>query len=163
MVTHCSRLAGGVLAVIVLAAAAPAQTPDHPAERAAVDSVLTRLHLLASKGDWPAYFDLYRPDAVFLGTDATERWTLEAFRRYAVRTRGWTYASTERHIFIAPDGRTAWFDERLHNVGNGETRGTGVLVHEANGWKFAQYNLTFPVPNELADDLVKRIAALKGK
>ncbi len=154
-----------LLATIVLTAScAPAAAPDVSSsdlarERSAVDSVLTDLHQAASEGAWDRYFALYAPDAVFFGTDATERWNLAAFKGYATPTNGWTYVKTERNVFVDADGKAAWFDERLHNDSYGETRGTGVLVKGDSGWKVVQYNLTIPVPNALAPELVQRIAA----
>jgi hypothetical protein len=152
-----------LFALVGVAACAPASeeaAPDFGAERAAVDSVLTQLHEAASQGDWPRYFGLYAPDAVFFGTDATERWSLQQFRDYATPTRGWTYRMTERNIFLDADASTAWFDERLWNEGYGESRGTGVLVRGDSGWKVTQYNLTFPIPNDLAGEFTARIKAM---
>jgi hypothetical protein len=137
--------------------AAPVAAPDVVAERAAVDSVLTTLHQSASTADWDRYFDLYAPDAVFFGTDATERWGITEFRGYATASNGWTYTPTERHIFLDADANTAWFDERLENASYGETRGTGVLVKGDSGWKISQYNLTIPIPNDLAKAFVEQI------
>jgi hypothetical protein len=136
---------------------------DLAAERAAVDSVLTALHQSASTGDWDRYFALYATDAVFFGTDATERWNLDEFRRYATGSRGWTYDMTERHVFVDADGNAAWFDERLHHANYGESRGTGVLVRGDSGWRVVQYNLTFPIPNELANEFTRRIVELQGQ
>jgi ketosteroid isomerase-like protein len=135
---------------------------DIERERAAVDRVLSDLHRLASEGDFDAYFELLTDDAVFLGTDATERWSVEEFRSYAAPTTGWTYHTTERHVFVAADGQTAWFDERLDNERYGDTRGTGVLVKADAGWKIAQYHLTIPMPNALAGEFVERIRAAAG-
>lgn len=135
---------------------------DVEAERTAVDSVLSDFHRLASEADFDAYFALMAPDAVFIGTDATERWSVDEFRSYAEPTSGWTYDMTERHVFVAADGRTAWFDERLDNARYGDTRGTGVLVNTDAGWKIAQYHLTIPVPNALAGEFVDRIRAEAG-
>ncbi len=151
---------------LVVACAPPVETPDSPpigreAEVAAAEAVVDDLHRLAAEGDFDAYFELFTPDAVFMGTDATERWSIGEFRSYAEGSRGWTYRPTERHLFLDEDGRTAWFDERLENQAFGETRGTGVLVRTEGGWKIAQYNLTIPVPNELARDLVERIRGLQ--
>lgn len=156
----------GTLALLgaVACAPAPAAPPvDVASERAGVDSVLTALHDAAAAADWTRYFGLYAPDAIFFGTDATERWTLDEFREYASPTRGWTYRMTERNIFVDPDGNTAWFDERLWNEGYGESRGTGVLVKGDSGWKVTQYNLTFPIPNDLAGEFTARIKAMRGE
>jgi len=148
--------------LLAMAACAPAARDAEPpvdpaAERAAADSVLADLHRLASEGDFDAYFALFTPDAVFMGTDATERWSLDEFRGYASGSRGWTYHMTERNVFVDPDASTAWFDERLENARYGETRGTGVLVKTDEGWKIAQYNLTIPIPNDLAVEFADRI------
>ena len=133
--------------------------------RSDVSAVLDALHTMASEADFDGYFALYAREAVFLGTDATERWTREEFMDYT-RARfdtgtGWTYHMLERHVSIAPDGRTAWFDERLDNENLGETRGSGALVMEEGRWKIAQYNLTIPIPNEIAREVAARIRALK--
>jgi hypothetical protein len=128
---------------------------------AAVADVLDALHRAASEADFDAYFGLYASEFVFLGTDATERWDRAQFMEYArgpfSQGRGWTYTPLERHVSVSSDGSTAWFDERLENAGLGETRGSGVLVREDGAWKVAQYNLTIPIPNELAREFVARI------
>lgn len=156
------------LAVLLLAAACtpatePAPAPDLAVERVAVEGVLSEFHQLASEGNWERYFALFTPDAVFFGTDATERWSVDEFRGYAAGSSGWTYEMTERHVFVAGDGNTAWFDERLQNARYGETRGTGVLVKSDAGWKLTQYHLTIPIPNDLAAEFADRIKALKGE
>ncbi len=129
----------------------------------AVNEVLDNIHKFASEANFDGYFDLYAEDAIFLGTDATERWTISEFRGYAKpafdRGSGWTYVMTERNVFVSPDGNTAWFDERLDNEGFGECRGTGALVKIEGEWKVSQYNLTVPVPNALLRQVVGMIRA----
>jgi hypothetical protein len=151
-------------AVLSLPTTAPAQQGG-AAPVAAVESVLDDFHRAASEADGETYFALFVAEGVFLGTDATERWTVEEFRAYAKphfdRGRGWTYTPLERHVSISDDGSTAWFDERLHNDGLGETRGSGVLIRRNGAWRVAQYNLTIPVPNELAGEVVERIRELE--
>jgi len=69
--------------------------------------------------DLEGYFELFTPEAVFLGTDPGERWSVEEFRAYAEplfrQGRGWTYRPAERHVVVASGGGTAWFDELLVN------------------------------------------------
>lgn len=150
----------GLALCLAAVTSARAQTP----REAAVSAVLDSLHAHAAHARFDPYFALFTDDAVFLGTDATERWTVDQFKAYAKplfdRGRGWTYTMTERHIAFTPDGHTAWFDELLDNAALGTCRGSGVLVHTAGGWKIAQYNLTIPIPNALARDVVARIRAL---
>ncbi|WP_457652759.1 nuclear transport factor 2 family protein [Rhodocaloribacter sp.] len=157
-----TRTALLLLAFVLAWRPAAAQPSD---DERAVSAVLDALHDAASKAAFERYFGLFAEDAVFLGTDATERWSVAAFKAYAKpifdQGRGWTYTPTERHVYIARDGQTAWFDERLENANLGETRGTGVLVREGGTWKIAQYNLTIPIPNALAREVVRMIRAAK--
>lgn len=126
-----------------------------------IAAVLDELHMQAARADGEAYFALFAEGAVFIGTDASERWPLPVFRDYAMARfatgTGWTYVPKERHIDIAPAGDVAWFDEILWNEKYGTSRGTGVLVLEGGQWKIAQYHLTFPVPNDLAADVTAQI------
>ena len=40
----------------------------------------------------------------------------------------------------------------------GVCRGSGVLILLGGEWKIAQYNLSIPIPNNLANAIVKQIA-----
>jgi hypothetical protein len=128
-----------------------------------VAATLDDFHDAASNADGPRYFAHFARNAVFLGTDATERWSVAEFRAYAEpffsAGQGWTYVPTERYIRVRRNRRVAWFDERLQNAKYGEVRGSGVLVMEDGCWRIAQYNLAFPVPNDLTEDLVAAIRA----
>lgn len=127
----------------------------------AIGQVLDAFHEAASKADGDLYFSLFVEDAIFLGTDASERWTVTEFKAFAEpyfsEGRGWTYSATERHVHVAADGKTAWFDELLWNEKYGTCRGTGVLVLTDGAWRIAQYNLTFPIPNDLSAEITARI------
>ena len=48
-----------------------------------IDLLLDGLHQDAHEGNFQSYFSRYSSDAVFLGTDKTERWTIEEFKTYA--------------------------------------------------------------------------------
>lgn len=127
---------------------------------------LDDLHDAASKADEDRYFARFTSDAVFLGTDDTERWTIAEFRAYAhpyfAKGQGWTYVPVERHITILPGGDAAYFDEKLDNAKYGRCRGTGVLVRDPKtryGWSVAQYNLTVPIPNEMLEGVAAQIRA----
>ena len=64
---------------------------------------------------------------------------------------------SQRSVELAADGRTAWFDERLENESYGACRGTGVLQVRDNEWKIEHYNLSVPIPNQIAEEVVSRI------
>ncbi len=117
-----------------------------------LDALLNGLHLDAHKGNFESYFDRYSTDAVFLGTDKTERWTIEDFKAYAKPAfsdgHGWTYSVIERNW--EGDGNTRWFDEILLNEKLGYCRGTGVVELINGEWKISHYALTMLVPNSIA-------------
>ena len=156
-----SLLLAAVAALALQAAPGAGSAP----EEAAIAAVLDRLNAASTAADGPAYFALFTPDARFIGTDATERWSLPEFRAFAepvfARGRGWTYTPSARVITVAPiDCRcVAWFDEELDNAGYGRTRGSGVLRLTADGWKIEQYVLSFAVPNDKAEAVV---AVIRG-
>jgi ketosteroid isomerase-like protein len=126
-----------------------------------VAMVLDELHAAASASEFESYFDLYTTDAVFMGTDGSERWDIDEFKAYAKPRfeagKGWTYVSTDRSIYVADDSRIAWFDETLENENLGSCRGSGVLVKVGERWKIAQYNLSVPIPNALVRGVVESI------
>lgn len=143
------------LAVLLLALALNTASD----ERQSVARVLDEFHDAASKADEARYFGHVSADAVFIGTDATERWSVAAFRAYAhphfAAGRGWTYVPRDRSITV--HGDVAWFDELLDNTKYGVCRGTGVLTKDGGTWKIAQYSLSIPIPNEKALEVVKKI------
>ena len=119
------------------------------------DLLLNGLHLDAHKGNFESYFDRYSTDAVFLGTDKTERWTIEEFKAYAKPAfsdgHGWTYVVIERNW--EGNGNIRWFDEILLNEKLGHCRGTGVTELINGEWKISHYALTMLVPNSIAAEV----------
>lgn len=130
---------------------------------AAVDA----FHTAAAEADAERYFALLHQDAVFLGTDASERWTKSEFRAwieaggYFKEPPGWVYTPLRRHVTIGPSGSVAWFDEVLRNESYGDVRGSGVLLRSGGRWRIAQYNLHFAVPNEVAPEVVELIRSVE--
>ena len=136
---------------------------DEDGDEAAVGAVLDALHAAAARADADAYFPLFAPSAVFLGTDPGERWPLDEFKAYAgarfARGDGWRYEVLERHVSVR-DG-VAWFDETLRNAKLGACRSSGVLLRQGTaqagdgegsgmGWRVTQYNLQMAIPNDAA-------------
>jgi len=146
--------------VIAVLTAATVPCVFAQSQTAGVDAVLNDFHDAAAKGDFNRYFSHFTDDAVFLGTDASERWTTAEFRVYA-KSRfehgGWTYTPVKRNVFLSKDGQIAWFDEIVASKKYGNMRGTGVLVKSGTTWKVAQYNLLKPIPNGLFDKIVGMI------
>lgn len=154
-----------LLAALVLSQAGPV---DDATAKAQVAAVLDQLNAASTAADGQAYFALFTPQARFVGTDATEHWTMSGFRAFAEpyfsRGRGWSYPATERTITIAPiECRcVAWCEEKLTNESYGETRGSGVMRLTDDGWKIEQYVLSFAVPNAAADAVVEAIKVSKA-
>lgn len=132
-----------------------------------VARTLDDFHDAAAVGDGERYFAILPDDAVFLGTDATERWNGAEFRAFAMpyfaRGPAWTYVALARYVTVAPAGDIAWFDEVLDNASYGECRGTGVLVRRGGAWVVQLYDLTIPIPNDLAGAVTRRIRAFADR
>lgn len=159
-----ARAAAAILLVFGSTSTMAAKKGDPPAdEPARIAATLDLLHASAAKADGTTYFGLFTPDAVFIGTDVAERWSIAEFRAYAepgfAKGTGWVYTVRHRELTIAPIACrcVAWFDEVLDSQKYGTSRGTGVLMRTPAGWKIAQYALTFPMPNDLAAEFTQRI------
>jgi ketosteroid isomerase-like protein len=130
-----------------------------------IDLVLNNFHQAAADAQAKPYFNLLSHDAIFLGTDATERWSKEEFKAFVVpyfsQGKGWLYTPVERNITVLKQGQVAFFDEILFSKSYGTCRGSGLLVKTDQGWKISQYNLSIPMPNGLAKALVKQIKAFE--
>jgi len=129
----------------------------------AVGAVVDDWHAAAAAADEERYFGHMTDDAVFLGTDATERWTKAQFRAYAhpyfAKGKAWSFRSVRRAVSLSADGAVAWFDEELSTGNLGPCRGTGVLVRAGAAWRIAQYSLSVTVPNPVFEDVKRLIAA----
>jgi ketosteroid isomerase-like protein len=122
-------------------------------EKTAIDGVIDDWHDAAADADEKRYFAHLEDGAVFLGTDASERWDKAAFRRYAHRHfakgKAWSFRSARRDVIVSDDARIAWFDEDLVTPNLGPARGSGVLRKGGDGvWRIAHYNLAITVPND---------------
>ncbi|WP_188404759.1 nuclear transport factor 2 family protein [Psychroflexus salis] len=128
-----------------------------------VDQQLNQWHEAAAAANFESYFSHFTEDAYFVGTDASERWSVNDFKTFAKThfnsAPAWEFIPVQRNIEISSDGKTAWFDEVLNSNHLGVCRGSGVLILENNQWKIQHYVLSLIVPNELA----KEVAKLKNK
>ncbi|WP_257462568.1 nuclear transport factor 2 family protein [Archangium lipolyticum] len=160
-----------LLCLALLTAAPDAGTPAAAGTRtdptSEVNTVLDDWHKAAAQADEARYFSHFTPEAVYLGTDGSERWTRDEFRAWArpyfARGKTWNFTAVSRHVSFSKDGTVAWFDEALSTTNMGPARGSGVLVKDGSTWKLAQYNLSIPIPNDLLEDFKKRIEAHEKK
>ena len=161
-----SRVWFGLIAAVLLTGCASGDKQsmaslDTFTAAARIEVVLNTLHQAAATADEEIYFSLFTPEAIFLGTDATERWTIDEFRAFALPyfdgESAWTYEPVDRNVTLLPGDRTAFFDEILSQEKYGECRGSGVLRKIGSEWRIAQYHLTFPIPNEIAAPITQFI------
>lgn len=150
-----------VLSLAYTACSSPANAPaaiDTATEKNQISAMLDSFNLAAAKADYKAYFDFYTEDAIFTGTDATERWDKKQFMVWAKpffdRGKAWSFTSIERNIYFDASGHLAWFDELL-NTQMKICRGSGVVIKEGNAWKLKQYILSTTIPNDQLDSVIK--------
>ncbi len=154
-----------LLLLFVLVACMEQKETEQPTPTASVDVVLQGWHKAAATGDFEGYFNYFEDSAsIFIGTDATERWTVAQFAPWAKPAfadgKAWDFTAFNRHIYYSDDKTLAWFDEELDTPNLGLCRGTGVLKLVGTEWKIVHYNLAVPVPNEIVNDVRDSILAL---
>ncbi len=150
-----------VCTIIFCACSSPGNTVtaiDTENEKKQIVAMLDSFNRAAAKADYKTYFNFYTEDAIFTGTDATERWDKPAFMAWAKpifdKGRAWDFKAIDRHIYFDKTGNMAWFDELL-NTQMKICRGSGVLVKERDAWKVQQYILSTTVPNDQLDSVIK--------
>ncbi|HMU09447.1 MAG TPA: nuclear transport factor 2 family protein [Ferruginibacter sp.] len=150
-----------VLSLAYTACSSPENKPaviDTATEKTQISAMLDSFNRAAAKADYKAYFDFYTEDAIFTGTDATERWDKKQFMVWAKpffdRGKAWSFTSIERNIYFDKTGNLAWFDELL-NTQMKICRGSGVVVKQGNAWKVNQYILSTTIPNDQLDSVIK--------
>jgi hypothetical protein len=138
-------------------ACAHAQPKD---ARETVVAALDDFHDAATRADEERYFGHFAPDGVFLGTDATERWDVAAFRAYShphfAKGKAWSFQGVNRRVVVR--GELAWFEEDLETMNLGPARGSGVLSFQGGRWLIEQYVLSITVPNDKFPAVKKAIA-----
>jgi len=143
-----------LLVIVLFVCSCSAGLPD----RWAIEQTIDDFHDAAARADGDRYFSHLAEDAVFIGTDPTERWGREAFVNYCEpyfeQGIGWTYVPLRRHVVLRDDGSTAWFDELLDSEKYGVCRGTGTVRRVDGRWVIDHYALSLTVPNDVALDVV---------
>jgi ketosteroid isomerase-like protein len=129
---------------------------ESSAREQAIKELLNQWHNAAATADAEGFFGKMTADAIYLGTDASERWLRDELREWAAfafeREVAWAFKPYDRQLYFSMDGQTAWFEEMLDTENMGVCRGSGVLSLTANGWKIRHYDLSLMVPNEKMPD-----------
>jgi hypothetical protein len=123
-----------------------------------INTTIDSWHKAASNAEFDNYFSFMTSNGVFIGTDASENWQLDAFRTFSKpyfdKGKAWSFRSLQRNIYFDKSQNTAWFDELLDTQMK-ICRGSGVLIKEGNNWKIAHYVLSMTVPNDNTNEIVK--------
>ena len=123
-----------------------------------VNKTIGEWHKAAAQANFDEYFGLMTKDAIFIGTDATENWTLPKFKKFArpyfESGKAWSFSTLDRNTYIHENLGVAWFDELL-DTHMGICRGSGVLMKEDGQWKIHHYVLSITIPNENVDEITE--------
>ncbi len=127
-------------------------------QKETINQLLDDWHKAATNTDLDAYFSKMTGDAIYLGTDASERWTKDEFymfcKPYFDKGKAWEFKPKDRTVYFSKNYKTAWFEETL-DTWMGECRGSGVIISKDNSWKIIHYNLAVVVPNNVIKEYIK--------
>jgi hypothetical protein len=130
------------------------------AEKAKINAFIDEWHTDAANADMEDYFDKIDEAGIYIGTDAAENWTKQAFlewsKPYFDKGKAWAFKAVERNVYVSDDGTLAWFDEKLE-ASYGMLRGSGVLRLKNGSWKIMHYVLSLPVPNDKFKEVLEVI------
>jgi hypothetical protein len=129
-------------------------------ELAELSGLIDKWHQAAAAANADTFFGIMNDNSIYIGTDATERWTKEEFIKFAKpyfdRGKAWDFKPYDRDVHVTSDGKHAWFSELL-TTWMGVCRGSGVLSKTPAGWKIEQYHLSVTVPNDAIQNFIKLI------
>jgi hypothetical protein len=132
-----------------------AQTNDAP-----VHTFIDQWHRAAAEAKADVFFGSIAENGIYIGTDASERWTKKEFitfaKPYFDKGKAWDFKPYDRDLHVTSDGNYAWFSELL-TTWMGVCRGSGVLRKTPSGWKIEQYHLSVTVPNAIIKDFISLV------
>lgn len=126
-------------------------------EITAINTLINDWHKAAANANAEAYFGAMSDNSIYIGTDATERWTKKEFisfgKPYFDKGSAWDFKPYDRLLHFSEEGNLAWFSELL-DTWMGICRGSGVLTKVDGEWKITHYHLSVTVPNEIIEDFI---------
>jgi hypothetical protein len=151
-----------VCSLVMICAALKAQPNIESAKNiSAVNTMVDAWHQAAAVADEKVFFGSMTIDAVYLGTDANERWVRPEFEKwsekYFQKDVAWNFKPYNRFVQFSDEGKTAWWDEKLETW-MGICAGAGVASLTNEGWKIRHYQLAMMIPN---DDIKSVLETLK--
>jgi len=127
-----------------------------------INKFINDWHQAASRADGAVFFGSMDDQAVYIGTDASERWTKNEFMLFAKpffdKGKAWDFKPYDRQLHVTSDAKIVWFSELL-STWMGVCRGSGILTMTPQGWKIQQYHLSVTVPNDIIRDFITLVDA----
>jgi hypothetical protein len=134
--------------------------------RKEINQFIDNWHRAAATADANTFFGSMADSSIYIGTDATERWTKPEFMAFAKpffdRGKAWDFKPYDRALHVTIDGQYVWFSELL-TTWMGTCRGSGILRQTQEGWKIEQYHLSVTVPNDLITEFIGLVDAFNKK
>jgi ketosteroid isomerase-like protein len=125
-----------------------------------IDKFINQWHQAATDANAAIFFGAMADDCIYIGTDATERWSKAEFKKFAKpffdKGKAWDFKPYQRDVHVSADGQYVWFSELL-TTWMGVCRGSGILSKTPDGWEIKQYHLSVTVPNDTIKDFLKLI------
>lgn len=126
--------------------------------RRLLHTLMNQWHEAAAKADEDTFFGSMTEDAIYLGTEAGERWLRDELKQWSekffARDSAWDFTPSNRMIYFSPDRSIAWLEEDLATW-MGPCRGSAVLALTQEGWKIKHYDLAIMVPNDKVEAFLK--------
>ena len=125
-----------------------------------INNLVNQWHKDAGTANADGYFGKMTKNSIFIGTDASERWTKNEFMDFAMpyfnKGKAWDFKAIERKIYYSNSKKIAWFDETL-NTWMGVCRSSGVMIKEKKEWKIIHYHLSVTVPNDKIQSFIQLV------
>jgi hypothetical protein len=120
-----------------------------------LNQLMDTWHLAAAKANEKVFFSMMSEDAVYIGTDKTERWLRDELREWSAeafaRESAWNFKAKERNWRINKENQFAICDELLETW-MGPCRSTAVLGWNGKSWQIIHYQLSVTVDNAKIED-----------
>ena len=127
-----------------------------------INRLMNNWHKAAAEANGDTFFNFMDDDCIYIGTDATERWTKQEFVKFAKayfdKGKAWSFEPIERQVYFSRNKKTAWFNETL-NTWMGVCRSSGVLEKKKGKWKLKHYHLSVTVPNDKMKEFIRLVGA----
>lgn len=125
-----------------------------------IHTFLDEWHKAAATANADKFFGSMSEKSIYIGTDASERWTKPEFLKFAKpyfdRGSAWDFKPYDRDLHVTSNGKIVWFSELL-TTWMGVCRGSGILTKRKGHWQIEQYHLSVTVPNDIIKDFISLV------